>query len=98
MILRRLFAVIAAVMFVAAFALAALLPLDSTLAEALAGVDHRVLVWLPQHAPGWAWTWLVKPALVRPVWLLPAAVGVICAAAVMTLSSGPPSRSRRRRS
>jgi len=97
-ILQRLFTVLAAAMFVAAFALAALLPTDSTLAQALAGLDHRVLVWLPRHTPDWAWEWLEKPALVRPVWLLPIAVGVICAAAAMTLSSGPPSRSRRRRS
>ncbi len=98
MLASRIFAVLAAALFVAAFALAALAPDDLDLAQGLALVDHDWLVWLPQHTADWMWEWVEKPLLIRPVWLLPAAFGLVCAGAALTLSSRPPSRSHRRRS
>lgn len=94
----RIFAVFAAGLLVAAFALATLAPDGLNLAEGIASLDHDWLVWLSQNTGGWIWQWVVRPLLVRPVWLLPAAFGVICGGAALTFSSGPPSRTRRRRS
>ena len=94
----RVFAVLAAVLFVIAFALAALMPDGVNLAQGIARLNHDWLLWLPAHASGWIWTWIEKPILVRPIWLLPAAFGVVCGGAALTLNSGPPSRTRRRRS
>lgn len=98
MLASRIFAVLAAALFVAAFALAALAPDDLDLAQGINLVSHDWLVWLPQHTADWMWEWVEKPLLVRPVWLLPAAFGLVCAGAALTLSSRPPSRSHRRRS
>ena len=98
MLASRIFAVLAAALLVAAFALAALAPDDLDLAAGLALVDHEWLVWLQKHAISWLWEWVERPLLVRPVWLLPAAFGLVCGGAALTLNSGPPSRSHRRRS
>ena len=94
----RIFAISAAVLFVVAFALAALLPDGVNLAQGIATLNHDWLLWLPKHTSNWIWIWVEKPILVRPVWLLPAAIGVVCGGAALTLNSGPPSRTRRRRS
>jgi hypothetical protein len=96
----RIFAVLAAALLVAAFALAALAPEGWNLAQGIAVLDHDWLVWLPQHTVSWAWDWIEKPLLVRPIWLLPAAFGLVCAGAALTFNSGSSSssRSRRRRS
>ena len=94
----RIFAVLAAALLVAAFALAALAPDDLNLAEGLALVNHDWLVWTQRHTVYWLWEWVERPLLVRPVWLLPAAFGLVCGGAALTLNSGPPSRSHRRRS
>ena len=51
-----------------------------------------------KHTVYWLWEWVERPLLVRPVWLLPAAFGLICGGAALTLNSRPPSRSHRRRS
>jgi hypothetical protein len=97
----RIFAVLAAVLLVAAFALAALVPEGLNLGQGIAAVNRDWLNWLTQRGPGagWIWEWVEKPLLVRPVWLLPAAFGLVCAGAALTFSSGgPQGRSRRHRS
>lgn len=98
MLASRIFAVLAAAFLVVAFALAALAPDDLSLASGLELVDHDWLVWLPKHTVAWLWEWIERPLLVRPVWLLPAAFGLVCGGAALTLYSGPTSRSHRRRS
>lgn len=98
MLASRIFAVLAAALFVLAFALAALAPDDLDLAQGISLLNQDWLVWLPQHATGWLWEWIEKPLLIRPVWLLPTAFGLVCGGAALTLSSRPPSRSHRRRS
>ncbi len=98
MLASRIFAVLAAALLVTAFALAALVPDDLDLAQGLALLNHDWLVWLPQHTADWMWEWVEKPLLIRPVWLLPAAFGLVCGGAALTLNSRPPSRSHRRRS
>ncbi len=103
MIAPRILAVLAAAAFVVAFAIATLLPSMSSLAQLVARDDPRVLVALHDavaaHGSAWMWNNLVLPLLLRPAWLLPVTIGVLCAGGATTLASraGIP-RSHRRRS
>jgi hypothetical protein len=90
-------------LLVAAFALATILPPDLALREGLAlldrGLPARLQVGATTHMPAWVWNVLVLPLLLRPVWLVPAGLGVVCAGAAVTCASaGGAQRSRRRRS
>lgn len=103
MIATRILAVLAAGLLVGAFTLATVLPPDLPLAAALAMLDGDLLReaqgYANDYLPSWLWPHVATPLLVRPAWLLPAALGVIAAGAAATLaSSAGPSRSRRRRS
>ena len=99
----RVLTVLAAAFFVLAFSLALLLSPDTSLAEMLAVIDHRVLAGVQgvvrARVSDWAWAQMVYPLLVRPCWLLPAAAGLVVGGAAVTLANrrGAP-RSRRRRS
>lgn len=97
----RILAVMAAVFLVGAFALATLGPPDMPLGNALFVIDHGLLRTAQQavqnHLGVWTWGHLVVPLLIRPVWLVPAALGLVCAGGALTLASGAP-HSRRRRS
>ena len=88
-VLARVLAVLAAVALVGAFALATMLPPMTSLAELVGMVDNRTLIALPQMVRGnageWAWRWLVLPLLMRPVWLLPTACGVVLGGLAITL-------------
>jgi hypothetical protein len=97
----RILAVLAAILLVGAFTLATLLPPDLPLSAALAmlqdGLPSRIQAWAQAQLPAWTWLHLAVPLLTRPVWLMPAAVGVVAAGASATLaSSSTASRSRRR--
>ena len=94
----RVFAVLAAVFLVVAVGIAALLPLGLTLTHGLLMIDKGVVAWLQQHSLPWAWTWVLDPFLQRPLWLLPASLGLIFAGLALTFNLGKPSPSRRRRS
>ncbi len=102
MIIQRALAVLAAVLLVGAVALAALGPPNVPLGAALFMLDHDVLASvesaLQAHLSRWMWSGLVMPLLMRPAWLLPAAVGLVCAGVSLTLTNRqPPQRSSRRR-
>ncbi len=94
----RIFAVLAAISLVVAVGIAALTPLGLTLAQGLLKLDHTALEWLRGHSPGWVMTYIEMPFLLRPLWLLPASLGVICAGVAATFNLGKASPSRRRRS
>jgi Na+/H+-dicarboxylate symporter len=101
--LARVFAVASAICLVAAFTVATLLPPLTTLAEAVADLDHPFLVWLNNfvetHLSDWIWVNIFVPMLSRPDWLGLAALGVIFAGAAVTLSTRKGvTRSHRRRS
>ena len=103
MIASRALAVLAAANFVAAFALATLFSPMTTLAQIVALDDpHAVAAiqeFLLAHAPVWVWTNVAVALLARPCWLLPVALGVICAGGATTLASrASVARSHRRRS
>ena len=94
----RVFAVLAAAFLVVAVGIAALMPLGLTLGHGLLMIDAGTVGWLKQHSLEWAWTWLMMPFLQRPLWLVPASLGLIAAGLALTFNLGKPSPSRRRRS
>jgi hypothetical protein len=98
----KLLAVLAAVLLVGAFALATLGPENMDLGEALYALNHDVVrvlqAFTHDHAMGWLWDHVARPTLIRPAWLLPASLGLICIGAAATLSSKGAPRSHRKRS
>ena len=94
----RIFAVLSAVFLVVAVGAAALTPLGLTLAQGLLIMDRGSIDWAKLHSASWIWNWIAMPFLLRPLWLLPASLGVICAGVAMTFNLGKASPSRRRRS
>jgi hypothetical protein len=99
-ILSRILAVLAALLLVGAVALAMLAPPDLPLGRALFLLDHdlpRALHGsIKAHFASWMWDDMVLPLLLRPAWLIPASIGLICAGASLTLGShtGPGPRRR----
>ncbi len=102
MMLARVFAVLAAVMLVGAVAAGTLAPQDFSLGEALASLDHlrltAVELWVRAHLTPWIWDHPLRALMDRPIWLVPAAVGLLFAGGAMTAASthkATPSRRRR---
>lgn len=94
----RVFAVLAAVFGVMAIVCASMSPAGLTLAQALGQVDDLFLAWLQRHSVAWAWTWLEEPLLLRPLWLAPAALALVCTGLALSFNFGKTSPSRRKRS
>ena len=98
----RVFAILAAVLFVGAFALATLMDPDLSLGAALFSLgDHTLQAvhdGISTHLPGWVWSSVAVPLLLRPVWLIPAGLGLVCTGAALTLTTRPPHHRSRRRS
>ncbi len=102
MTLSRILAVIAAAMLVGAVAAGTLWPQDMSLGEALASLDRLKLTaveaYMRAHLSSWFWDHPVRAMMERPVWLLPAAAGLLFAGGSMTAASmrkAPASRRRR---
>jgi len=98
MIASRIFAALAALFLVGAVAIAALTPFGMTLGQGLMLLDGTWLSWLQKQSPAWGWAWLELPFLLRPLWLIPAGIGLICAGTAVSLNFGRASPSRRKRS
>jgi len=101
-VVSRIFTILAAALLVAAFALLVLPPDGMSLVQALAGMTQdapeQFLEQL-QHAVtaslgNFAWVKLLVPLLVRPVWLVPLALGLFSAG--IAVSTLPPAESPRR--
>jgi len=91
-IARRILASVAAALLVGAVAVALLCPPGMPLGQALLTVDDHVLAALQSEvehglAP-WLWAQVILPVLVRPAWLPPAALGLVCAGLSLTLPQG----------
>lgn len=88
----KLFAAVGAACLVASFAVASLMRPFATLAELLLMMDHRMFVaWnRAEHSPmaTWLWMHLAMPLLVRPAWLLPTGVGLVCVGAATSFAWG----------
>jgi hypothetical protein len=101
--LAKVLAVIAAVFLVGSVAVGMLGPQDLTLGQALMMIDKfrmaSMETFVRVHLSDWMWDKPAMALLVRPIWMLPAAIGLIVAGGAMTAAStGKPTPSRRRRS
>ncbi len=92
----RVFAVLAALLLVASVAIGMLTPPGLTLGQGLLMLDHEATGWLRQNSPAWLWNWVEVPLMIRPLWLIPACLGVICAGMATSLNLGDASPRRRR--
>jgi hypothetical protein len=97
-VIARALAILSAVFLVGSVALATLGPPELPLGQALFLLDHSFMdtlqETLEQHLPDWLWTGVVVPLLLRPVWLIPVSLGLVCGGCALSL----PSRKQVRRS
>ena len=98
---QRILAVLAAVLLVGAVALAMLGPPEVPLGQMLFMIDHDLMEamhrFVGSHLAAWLWDYLLAPLIVRPAWLVPAGLGLICGGMSLSLSTRKsPHRSHRR--
>ena len=101
--LAKTFAVLAAICLVGAVALGTLGPDDLSLGDGLLAFDNLRLAaferFVRLHLSDWIWDRPIRALLVRPIWLLPACIGLVFAGASASAASrGNALNSRRRRS
>ncbi len=98
MFAAKLFASVGAICLVASFAVASLMRPFATLAELLVLFDHRMFtVWnKAEHSTmaTWLWMHLVMPLMVRPAWLVPTGMGLMCVGAATSFAWGQQSARR----
>ena len=92
----RIFAVLAAFFLVAAVAIGALTPPGMTLGQGMTWADQNSPTWLREHSLTWLWNWIEVPFMMRPMWLIPAGLGLICVGLASTLNLGDTAPRRRR--
>jgi hypothetical protein len=101
-IAQRILAVLAAILLVGAVALAMLGPPEVPLGQAVFMIDHDLMEGMHRfvgtHLATWLWDYVIVPVLVRPAWLVPAALGLICGGVSLSLSTRKAARRSHRRS
>jgi hypothetical protein len=101
-IAQRVLAVVSAALLVGAIALAMLGPPQVPLGQLLFMVDHDLMEaahgFVGSHLATWLWDYLMVPVLVRPAWLVPAAIGLICGGTSLSLSTRKSAHRSHRRS
>jgi hypothetical protein len=99
--IAKVLAVLAAILLVGAIAIATLGPPDMTFGEGLAAIDHvRLGVvehYFRTHLSAWVWEHPLAALFARPLWLMPAALGLVCAGAAATAATMPSATTTRRR-
>ena len=102
MIAQRILAVLAAMLLVGAVALAMLGPPEVPLGQVLFMVDHDLMNavhrFIGTHLATWLWDYLIVPLMLRPAWLVPAALGLICGGVSLSLSTRKSTHRSHRRS
>ncbi len=102
MITQRILAVLAAMLLVGAVALAMLGPPEVPLGEVLFMIDHDLLEamhsFIGTHVANWLWDYLISPLMLRPAWLVPAGLGLICGGMSLSLSTRKSTHRSHRRS
>lgn len=95
----RVFAVLAAVFLIGAAVLAATGPQGLSLEDAVSVVNvmavFRLHEYAMDHWPHWIWGAFAVPWLLRPAWLVPASLGIICAGFAGTRMGKQPEGKRR---
>jgi hypothetical protein len=102
-IAQRILAILSATLLVGAVAVVLLGPPGMPFGQALLTIDHRMLdtiqAALVRVDMSWLWMNVILPILVRPAWLPPVGLGLICAGLSLTVPVGRRAeRSRHRRS
>jgi hypothetical protein len=101
-IAQRILAVISAILLVAAVAVATFGPESISLGQALYLFDHDVLdklpAWSTRLLGKWMWMSVIQPLLVRPAWLVPASLGIVCLGLSVSLSNRKTTHRSHRRS
>lgn len=102
MIAQRVLAVLSAALLVGAVALAMLGPPQVPLGQLVFMVDHDLMEAVHQfvgsHLASWLWDYMLVPVLVRPAWLVPGAIGLICGGLSLSLSTRKSAHRSHRRS
>jgi hypothetical protein len=100
--ISKVFAILSAGMLVAAVAVATLAPENLSLGAVLNQLNSSwprgLQLWLRGHGMGWGWDNFLLPLLQRPAWLVPTALGMICAGGAATWRPPGAPRSHHRRS
>ncbi len=98
---QRVLAVFAAVFLVGSVGLATLEQPDLPLGQMLFMVDSGFMNALEsgtkRRLSPWIWSNVEVPLLIRPAWLIPAAIGIVCAGLAVTLTPNRGSPRPRRR-
>jgi len=101
-LVTRIFTVLAAIFLVGAIALATMLPPDMSLNEALHAIDAASADSIQHGMVGTVgksfWDWAFVPLLMRPVWLLPLCLGLICIGGALTAGFHATPRTKHRSS
>jgi hypothetical protein len=101
-IAQRALAVIAAVLLVVAVAVATFGSQSLSLGDAITLLDQDFLARLPSWSArtfgDWMWVSVVQPLMVRPAWLVPATLGLICTGLAFSLSNRKTTHRSHRRS
>jgi len=101
-IAQRILAVLSAILLVGSVAIATVGPPLVSLGQALylldEGLVERLHVFVAGHLADWAWSGVAVPLLVRPAWLIPAAIGLIFAGMALSLPNRKQARRSHRRS
>jgi hypothetical protein len=101
-IAQRILAVLAAALLVGAVALAMLGPPAVPLGQMLFMLDHDLMEvvhrFFGTYLANWLWDYLVVPMLLRPAWLVPAGLGLICGGVSLSLSTRKSTHRSHRRS
>ena len=78
-----------------------LAPPDFTLGDALTAADRMkiaaVEIWVRSRMSSWLWDHPVVALLARPLWLVPASMGLLLAGAAMTVATSRKAATTRRR-
>jgi hypothetical protein len=97
-LMTRTFAVLAAVSLVGAVGLAALLPGGMSLGQTIHAVDAEILFSAQTWVGHGIWNALAAPLLVRPVWMIPACLGIISVGGAVSGLNQLSGRATRKRS
>lgn len=94
MIVGKCLAAMGAFLLVVSFALAVLEPPFQSLGEFVVALDQTQLIWLNTPPAGGVarmlWEAVAVPLLVRPDWLVPTMLGVVCVGLAAQLTWGKP--------
>ncbi len=89
-------------LLVGAVALAMLGPPEVPLGQAVFMINHDLMEamhrFLGTHLAAWLWDYVFMPMMVRPAWLVPAGLGLVCGGLSLSLSTRNSARRSHRRS